>query len=111
MPFHGHKKLLPEALSISQHRASNTSVNSYTSHTNVAACTEPSTKMHIQNFKVTLKLFLSYASAHDARRRGARRNDIAHLIYNLGATPFLMCQCLYAMLPLFPLDKLHVGTH
>mmetsp|Transcript_22582 Transcript_22582/g.30540 ORF Transcript_22582/g.30540 Transcript_22582/m.30540 type:complete len:311 (-) Transcript_22582:54-986(-) len=55
------------------------------------------------------KLCLCDPGTHDACGGGPSRDDVASLVNNLGAAPFLVRQGLDTVLPLLPLDQLHVG--
>mmetsp|Transcript_35335 Transcript_35335/g.80257 ORF Transcript_35335/g.80257 Transcript_35335/m.80257 type:complete len:443 (-) Transcript_35335:520-1848(-) len=55
------------------------------------------------------ELGLGDACAHDARGGCATRDDVAHLVDDLGAAPLLVGDGLDAVLALQPLDELHVG--
>mmetsp|Transcript_35334 Transcript_35334/g.80253 ORF Transcript_35334/g.80253 Transcript_35334/m.80253 type:complete len:443 (-) Transcript_35334:520-1848(-) len=55
------------------------------------------------------ELGLGDACAHDARGGCATRDDVAHLVDDLGAAPLLVRERLHPALALPALDELHVG--
>mmetsp|Transcript_5990 Transcript_5990/g.18925 ORF Transcript_5990/g.18925 Transcript_5990/m.18925 type:complete len:382 (-) Transcript_5990:203-1348(-) len=55
------------------------------------------------------ELRLRDAGGHDSGRGEAGRDDVAHLVDDLGAAPLLVRQGLHAHLALLTLDELHVG--
>mmetsp|Transcript_131743 Transcript_131743/g.294797 ORF Transcript_131743/g.294797 Transcript_131743/m.294797 type:complete len:543 (-) Transcript_131743:149-1777(-) len=57
-----------------------------------------------------VELLLRDARAHDPRGGLAARDDVAGLVDDLGAAPFLVSQGLHTVLPLLALDKLHVSS-